>query len=343
MGKDLDTKMKNIQWFNRHFKNNDYEIFFNTFTGVELTRGVNGKDDPFYLELPSLLDVGIMGHCENKCYFCYQGHIKEANMKLEDFKNIIDQVKHHTSQVALGGRGDPNHHENFKEIVLYARENGVVPNYTTSGIGLTDEQIEISKMCGAVAVSDYGTDHTYSAIDRLIKAGVKTNIHLLFTQNTFDKCVLILYGYNPWKHKKISLIDIEKLNAVIFLLFKPQGAGKDLVELIPSVYQLSVFSDLIFKPKSKFKVGMDSCLVNHVLRYVEPDPIQKQSIDTCEGARMSAYITPDMNMMPCSFADKSFGIPIGKQDISYIWNRSMKFKSFRKILKKKPNSCPLGL
>jgi hypothetical protein len=51
--------MKNIQWFNRRFKNDDYEIFFNTFTGVELTRGVNGKEDPFYLELPSLLDIGV--------------------------------------------------------------------------------------------------------------------------------------------------------------------------------------------------------------------------------------------------------------------------------------------
>jgi hypothetical protein len=30
--------MKNIQWFNRHFKNDDYKIFFNTFTGVEPTR-----------------------------------------------------------------------------------------------------------------------------------------------------------------------------------------------------------------------------------------------------------------------------------------------------------------
>ena len=343
MGKDLNTKRKNIQVFNRRFANNDYEMFFNSVTGVEMIRGVDGKEDPFFLELPSLLDIGVMGHCENKCYFCYQGHTSEPNMKVEDFKLIIDQVKHHINQVALGGRGDPNHHKDFKEIVTYTRKNGVVPNYTTSGINLTDEQIEISKLCGAVAVSDYGTKHTYNAIDRFIKAGIKTNIHLLFTQAAFDKCVKILYGHNPLKKKKISLVDKEKLNAVIFLLFKPQGAGKDMVELIPTDYQLAVFADLIFKPQSIFKVGMDSCLVNHVLRYVEPDPIQKQSIDTCEGGRMSAYITPDMKMTPCSFADKSLGTPIGKKDISYIWNRSMKFKSFRKILKKNPNSCPLGL
>lgn len=341
--KDPNTKMAVVGGFDKSFKNNKYELLFNTKTGVEVVYGINDNPDPFYLELPSLLDIGVMGHCQNKCYFCYQGHTSEPNMKLEDFKNIIDQVKHHTNQVALGGRGDPNHHENFKEIVVYARENGVVPNYTTSGINLTDEQIEISKLCGAVAVSDYGTEHTYNAIERLIKAGIKTNIHLLFTHGTFDKSVKILYGHNPWKKKKISLVNIEKLNAVIFLLFKPQGAGKKLVELIPTTYNLSVFADLVFNPKTIFKVGMDSCLVNHVLKHVDPDPIQKQSIDTCEGARMSAYITPDMKMTPCSFADKALGIPIGKKDISYIWNKSMKFKSFRKVLKKNPNTCPLGL
>ncbi len=69
------------------------------------------------------------------------------------------------------------------------------------------------------------------------------------------------------------------------------------------------------------------------------------SIDTCEGSRMSAYITPDMKMMPCSFADeKRWSFPIkGKKDIDYIWNRSMKFKSFRRVLQKNQTCCPLGL
>jgi MoaA/NifB/PqqE/SkfB family radical SAM enzyme len=147
--------------FDKVFKNSNYEIFFASSSGLEIMRGVNGKEDPFSLYLPSLLDVGIMGHCKNKCSFCYQGHSNRPNMNIEDFKSIIDQVKHHTNQVALGGRGDPNQHENFEEIISYARKNEVVPNYTTSGIDLTDEQIEISKMCGAVAVSDYEQSYTY--------------------------------------------------------------------------------------------------------------------------------------------------------------------------------------
>jgi len=103
---------------------------------------------------------------------------------------------------------------------------------------------------------------------------------------------------------------------------------------------------LIFESKAMFKVGMDSCLVNHVIRKTQPNQLQSLSIDTCEGARMSAYITPDMIMMPCSFADHDqWGIKInhGKKDINYIWNRSNKFKQFRSMLKKTKDRCPLGL
>ena len=340
--KQSSVIMKNPK--SKYFKNQDYEIFFDTSTGFEIMRGVDGKPDPFKLELPSLLDIGVMGHCKNKCSFCYQGRDDQPNMKLEDFKTIIDQVKHHTNQVALGGRGDPNLHENFKEIVEYSRNNNVVPNYTTSGFGLTDEQIEISKQCGAVAVSDYKSDETYSSLKRLMDANIKTNIHLIFSNPNFSDCTKILHGSSPWLQRGQHLVDIDRLNAVIFLLFKPAGAGANVPDMKPNRYQFDVFADLIFKAKGKFKVGMDSCLVNHVLQRVQPDKLQALAIDTCEGARMSGYITPDMKMKPCSFAEKSWEISItNKMDISHIWNRSTKFKSFRTQLRKNKTSCPIGL
>lgn len=57
---------------------------------------------------------------------------------------------------ALGGAGDVDMHENFEEILAYTRENNIVPNFTTSGLGMTPEKAEIcKKYCGAVAVSMY--------------------------------------------------------------------------------------------------------------------------------------------------------------------------------------------
>ena len=335
--------------FDKKFENEDYEVYFNTKTGMEVLKG---KDDidPFKTELPLLIDVGIMGSCLNSCSFCYQGRVDEPHMTLENFKSIIDQVKHHVNQVALGGRGDPNLHPQFKEIVEYSRNNGVIPNYTTSGANLSHEQVEISKMCGAVAVSDYRLPCTYEALERLMNAKIKTNIHLIFSRPNFDRSMKILYGYNPWLKNqvgvgKISQVDIDKLNAVVFLLFKPQGEGRNVRGLMPSKMQIQSFADLAFTPKAKFKIGMDSCLINHVLKYSNPSELQKMAIDTCESSRMSVYISPSMQLIPCSFADHpEWGVQITKKrDIDYIWNRSMKFKQFRSRLKKNPCSCPVGL
>lgn len=329
--------------FDKSFENKDYEVHFNTKTGVEVLKGKDGND-PFKTELPLLFDVGIMGSCQNKCYFCYQGRKTEPHMTLENFKLLIDQVKHHTSQVALGGRGDPNLHPQFKEIVEYARNNGVVPNYTTSGNGLTDEHIEISKMCGAVAVSDYLQEFTYDAINRLMDAGIKTNIHMIFSRTNYHDAMKILYGYNPWKIYRGSKVNLSKLNAVIFLLFKPQGEGRDKVDLIPTSMHIESFSKKVFNPDCKFKIGMDSCLINHVMKYSNPNKIQKMAVDTCEASRMSVYVSPSMQLIPCSFSEHSeWGVQInGKKDIHYIWNKSTKFTQFRNRLKKNPSCCPVG-
>jgi len=337
--------------FDKSFENEDYEVHFNTETGMEVLKGKNGRD-PFRTELPLMIDVGIMGSCKNSCSFCYQGRSIEPHMTFKHFKIIIDQIKHHTNQVALGGRGDPNLHPEFKEIVEYSRNNGVVPNYTTSGNGLTDEQIEISKICGAVAVSDYNRPFTYEAIERLIESGIKTNIHLIFSRPNYDTSMKILYGYNGWIHqalgtgnRKVSKVNIKKLNAVIFLLFKPQGEGRNKPELIPSGLQIKLFASKVFNPQCNFKIGMDSCLINHVLKYVEPSKIQLMAVDTCEASRMSVYISPSMQMIPCSFADHpEWGVQITKREnINYIWNRSMKFEQFRSKLEKNSTCCPVGL
>lgn len=322
------------------FENDEYRIIFDPITGIELLYGINGNDDPFVLELPSMLDVGIMGSCSNACEFCYQGNKDEPHMVLKNYKNIIDQVFHHTNQVALGGRGDPNQHPEFEQILEYSRLHNVTPNYTTSGINLTDEQIQVTKKyCGAVAVSYHGKDYTYSAIERLHEAGVKTNIHFIYSNASHDLTFSLLKG-EDWD----SNIDMNMINATIFLLFKPQGNGSQLLERIPSINQLIELSNLIINPSCKGKVGMDSCLANHIITYTDGKlpKLMRMAMDTCEGGRMSAYISPSMLFMPCSFADHSVGIPLDSKNLGTIWKEGKSFTDFRDKLTVCNYSCPLG-
>ena len=319
-------------------KTDRYIIFFNLENGREILKGINGHDDPFVLDYPSLLDIGIMGHCLNKCTFCYQGDTTQPHMTLENFKTIIDQSKDNVMQIALGGRGDPNLHPDFQAMLAYANQNRIVPNYTTSGNSLTQEQIEMSKMCGAVAVSDYDQPFTYNALNMFMNNNIKTNIHFVLSADRFDRAMDILDNKDVWNAK----FDIDKLNAIIFLLFKPQGRGKDRYDLIPSNDQIKEFIKKIREPKVKFKLGMDSCLVNKLATLDNLTEEESIFLDTCEASRASMYITPDMRAVPCSFADYGDnGVRITSDNpIKEIWANSEPFNRCRGILTECRTKCP---
>lgn len=326
--------------YDKEFENDKYRLLFNTRTGMEVLYGINGNNDPFVLELPSMCDIGIMGHCHNKCSFCYQGDKEQPHMKLEDFRKIILQVKHHTNQVALGGRGDPNKHPKFFEIIWECVQNGVVPNYTTSGKYLNYDEVRISQQCGAVAVSDYGKNFTYNAIGNLMEAQIKTNIHFVVTRTNIGTHVEpMLQGVDIWDGK----VDLDRLNAVIFLLYKPAGRAKGNLRDCPLRVQYERIAKLFTQPKCKFKIGMDSCMANHIIKHAEFSELQRMAIDTCESSRMSTYITPDMRMVPCSFADhKEMGVPIGEKTIREIWSNSEPYNIFRRRLTANAHCCPAG-
>lgn len=407
-------------------KNKFFEVF-NPQTGFYMRSGIieNGKDtgvDPFMRSFPALIDVGIMGHCvhgkSGLCMKsgvqCYQNGLKvcNPNMTLENYKKIIDEGKKKgLQQVALGGAGDPDMHENFEQILQYSVKNNIIPNFTTSGLGMTVEKAKIcKKYCGAVAVSMYSrltnntpmiairkrgknevktpyssvddipvkftfgninkecifdapsyvidkkvfswdevhhlSDHdlsgeyelyrvfeenqnpnyTFKTIDILLKEKIKTNIHFVLGNNTIDEAITRL-KYNGFP---------SGINAVIFLLHKPVGLGTFANMLRFDDPRVKEFFDLIDKGNYSFKIGFDSCTVPSILNFTKN--IDVDSIDTCEGARYSCYITPDMKMLPCSFdnQDLKWAYDISNDTIQNAWNSDI-FEDFRNHFR---NSCP---
>ncbi len=63
-----------------------------------------------------------------------------------------------------------------------------------------------------------------------------------------------------------------------------------------------------------------------------------ESLDTCEGARWSAYISPDMKIMPCSFDNQEmrWAVSLRNHTILEAWN-SKEFENFRNHFR---TSCP---
>lgn len=319
-----------------------FETWFDRKSGSYLRLNIiddEGKDtgeDPFMASFPHLLDIGIMGHCAHglsgACSLagiqCYQsgGKINAPNMTFENFKKIADQCKGRVHQFALGGRGDPDMHEHFEEILMYARKLGIIPNITTSGFGLDEKKAKlIAKYCGAAAVSYYRKDYTQKAIDLLVKAGITTNLHYVLGKNSIDEAIQML------KNGSIP----KGIDRIIFLLFKPVGQGNEENVLSAEDERLSILFSMFDNPKTLNRVGYDSCTIPALINY--NTKIDPQSFDTCEGARFSAYISSDMMMTPCSF-DRAGKYAVSLQDktIDEVWN-SNAFDTFRGIL---GNSCP---
>ena len=294
------------------------------------------EEDPFMADFPELLDVGIMGHCiHGKSGLCRKAGIEcyqsgftrnEPNMTLEDFKMLAEECDGKTYQFALGGCGDPDEHENFKEILQVSREHHIVPNFTTSGLGMNKERAEICKeYCGAVAVSWYRSEYTIQAIEILSRCGVKTNIHYVLSKSTIDEAISRLKNHDFPK----------EVNAVIFLLHKPVGQGK--LDEVLSIGDGNVEENkvcellsLVEKDREKFpwRIGFDSCIVPALLNFGHHFPIE--SFDFCEGARWGAYVSPDMKIYPCSFANQmeEWAYDLRGKSIQEAWNSSL-FEKFR--------------
>ena len=322
-----------------HFKS-----AFDTETGAYVRTGIideNGKDtgvDPFMASFPHLIDVGVMGHCihgkTGLCakagIGCYQSGllVEQPNMTVEDFRSIAEQCKGRCNQLALGGRGDPDQHEHFEEILKITRENNLVPNFTTSGYGMTPEIAALCKQyCGAVAVSWYRSEYTLRAIQMLLDAGVKTNIHYVLGKNSIDEAI-----------DRLKRNDFPAgINAVIFLLHKPAGQGTKANMLSASDPRVAEFFAEV-DARHPFKVGMDSCNVPGAINFCKN--ILPESLDTCEGGRYSCYISADMIMVPCSFdQEKRYEVSLDGKTIEEAWN-SEPFERFRDRMRGACPGCP---
>lgn len=325
-----------------HDKKYSYKYFFDSETGFYMRTGVldeTGNDtgvDPFMSSFPHLIDVGIMGHCihgesglcKQAGIQCYQSgySVRKPDMSVENFETIAKECRHITNQLALGGRGDPNQHKDFERILQICHENDLVPNYTTSGFGMTDEQVRLTKQyCGAVAVSWYRSKYTEEAIRKLIEAGCRTNIHYVLSKNTIEEAVERLSGKGFPKG----------INAVIFLMHKPVGQGERENMIAPDNPLLQEFCRLVNEQEQPYKIGFDSCSVPMIVNFC-PN-ISKLTLDTCEGGRYSCYISSEMVMSPCSFdREEKYGVSFRDKTIREVWN-SPQFEVFRSSLRK---SCP---
>lgn len=319
--------MKKSTLIIKHFKKQNYSTFFNPNTGFFARVEEPGHEEPFWSwHGPELLDISITNWCDKGCVLCYRKSDESGHhMSVENYEIVLQQARQmHVFQVALGG-GNPNQHPDFCEMLRLTREKyKIVPNYTTNGRGLTENVLTATKKyCGAVAVSAYSPyKETQMAIDALTAYKVKTNIHFILSSQSINTAI-------DWLENAPDFL--EKINALIFLNYKPIGRYSSHKLLLKNSDRVEHFFQLATKNKHKFRIGFDTCTVTGIAKFTNTPKI---CYEGCDAGRFSMFISEDMKMYPCSFMVEAGydGIPIIGNNMQDFWQNGEPSKRIRNKL-----------
>lgn len=232
--------MKDFKHFGikrRIYKECNYNAIWANLKTIRLGEGkalpLPPKESEFY-------DVGINTKCNAECPFCYvsasHGGVNYPDI-CETWKKWMDTYwekncggviyTNKPFQIAIGSTGEPTIHPQFCQFLKTVHDTGVVPNYTTNGILLSNWCDEDSsdyelanrildftaKYVGGVAIS-FGNkklrEKARLAIEGLLERG-NTNInihHIISTKESVDEFIeeWLRYGDSILYHVLLPLM-----------------------------------------------------------------------------------------------------------------------------------------
>lgn len=324
-----------------------YNFNFDKKTGFFMRWGKTQEDDPQMCPVgPEILDIEIsINGCPNACPFCYKSNsdTPPTNMSYDTFVAILDKMPPVLTQIAFGITGVQTNPD-FIPMLRVCRERGIIPNFTLSGIDLTDEIAdEIVKHIGGLAVSAYESDKNvcYDTVKKFTDRGItQTNIHLMVAKETL-----------PFVHEVLAdrLHDhrLKDMNAIIFLGVKPKGRAAGHYTPVNS----QEFGDLLsFAEENSIAIGFDSCSAPKyeaaIMQSDKTEEEKKRAImfsESCESTLFSLYINVHGVAWPCSFTEDEpeyQGVRVlDHENFKSIW-RSPELCKFRhQLLATMKNGC----
>ena len=307
------------------------------YDGDPLWEGSDQLDQT--LSAPLEAHLQLTNRCDAGCQGCYTGATPEGARNewgLAEWKRAIDELAARgVFHLALGG-GESALLPWLGEVARHAREKGLVPNLTTSGLY---GDAELARLCewaplfGQMNVSIDGVDEDYARVrgfdgfaraDRAVvalrRASKHVGINCVVTKGSFDGLGRV-FAYA----KKRKLREVELLR------FKPSGRGIKTYEalrctdaqhraLVPTVLKLS--------RKHRLRVRLDCSYTPMVTHHrVKPKVMQWLAIYGCAGGDLLVGAKASGMLTACSFA-----APVEERvdGIGDYWARDDAFGPFRR-------------
>ena len=209
----------------RTFPDKNYKALF-TASGKTLHMKRDGNEPYLELDFPEILDVAINNKCFGSCNdYCYVA-AKSTGHNYDDIVGKAEvywgsmSMNERPFQIAIGGAGEPTLHPDFPEFVKTLKNLGIMPNYTTNAMHLSDSVIEATVThCGGVAITCHAhlEKHWRRGIDKLVSNGIRTNLHIIpMSTSNIDDFVECFLEYR------------DKVEYFVILPYQPIGFGKPI-------------------------------------------------------------------------------------------------------------------
>lgn len=207
----------------RSYPQSNYKAFF---TGTYTVRQKHRKKEPFSrIPYPEIEDVAINNKCLANCPYCYVSAVKQG----VNFQNICTKAvkawgelfeQDRPFQIAIGGAGEPTMHPNFIDFVKVVQVLGIVPNYTTNGMHLTEPVLRATEdICGGVALSYHPhlSKVFENALEKLSELDTQLNVHVIVGEEGSLKKLQTLYD-----------LYYEKIDNFVILPYQVAGRAKQV-------------------------------------------------------------------------------------------------------------------
>lgn len=280
---------------------------------------------PIVWGMPISFSIEPTNHCNLKCPECPSGlgalTRKLGLLKLDDYKNWIDQIKDTGFYVQLFFQGEPYINKNLPEMIKYAQKNKIYVSISTNGHFInennTDKILEAApdKLIYSVdgldeeTYQNYRVGGTFAQVDSALRNLVKRKRELKL-KKPFIEFQFIVMKQNEHLLEKVKKYCEEV--GVDKLVFKTMqiSSYENALKFLPTnkKYSRYIVDNNSFKIKSEVK--------NH-----------------CFALWRTSVITWDGKVVPCCFdkdADFTMGILNGKSFYE-IWN-SENYNRFRQSI-----------
>ncbi|MBI2060031.1 MAG: radical SAM protein [Nitrospirae bacterium] len=329
----------------------------------------SGETSVGLLSGPVEVHLSITDFCSNGCRHCYSNSTPAPSFRppLDVLKQRVDDLHRLGAlHVALGG-GEPFTFDGLFDLAAYIREKGMIPNVTTSGRSMTEEQARQSRIFGQVNVSLDGVGEAYAvhrgyrgfeAADRalrLLRRRVKrVGINCVVSRKNFEVLEEVV------RYAK-SL----KLNEVEFLRYKPTGraAGRkpaalatsrsgqgwpdDAASAAASSYESTrlteaqgrSFFPLLFEWTRRHRIRLKSdCSFVPFLCYHDPgvERLEHFTVQGCVAGNYLMAVHADGSASGCSFWT---GAEAPLAELPNTWEDPGRFAVFRNWNQDAPEPC----